>query len=193
MRTHRITNPNYEIYPEMEDKLHDHVDNLFRKYSKLLLLRIDFAYLRDLPEFAHQDIHGLCADMCLLENRLTDIRGIAGYSWVAEYGTDHRYHAHCAIFINGQLRNKPWVVFEEIEREWKCITEKEGYAHRCTPQRHYKVRSEQITAHDNKAGVNDMKYILSYMAKVDQKPDGSILRVSQVPNNSNRGRPRRVF
>lgn len=106
MRTNRIANSNYETYPELEYKLHRHVDNLFIRYSKLILLRIDFAYRKHSPEFTRQDIHGLCADMVQLENRLADIRGIAGYVWVAEYGAEYLYHVHCAIFINAQLRNK---------------------------------------------------------------------------------------
>ncbi|MDP9564997.1 UNVERIFIED_ORG: hypothetical protein J2806_000630 [Kosakonia oryzae] len=191
MRTNRITNPNHPIYPELESKLHCHVDELFIKYSKLILLRIDFAYLKYSPEFTQQDIHGLCADMAQLDNRLTEINGIAGYAWVAEYGVDHRYHSHCAIFINAQLRNKAWPVFQEIEEQWKNITDNEGYAHRCTPQPHYKVRSEEMIRHDNQTGIDAMKYILSYMAKIEQKPDGVHCRFSTIPGRSRIGRPRK--
>jgi len=190
MSTHRITNPNYPTYPELESQLHRHVDNLFRRYSKLILLRVDFAYLSHLSEFTQQDVHGLCADMVQLETRLDDINGIAGYNWVAEYGTGHRYHAHSAIFINGQQRTKAWPIFLEIEKHWRSITEDEGYAHRCPPQRHYKVRSEEMTEHDDESGVNAMKYILSYMAKTEQKPDGVLSRFSTIPDKSRRGRPR---
>ena len=191
MREQCITNPNYPTYPELESQLHHHVDELFIIYSKLILLRTDFAYRKHSPEFTHQDIHGLCADMVQLENRLLDIRGIAGYAWVAEYGVDHRYHAHCAIFINAQLRNKAWPVFLEIEEQWKSITDNEGYAHRCTPQPYYKVRSEEMTGYDNETGVNAMKYILSYMAKTEQKPDGIHSRFSTIPTRSRSGRPRK--
>jgi hypothetical protein len=191
MRAHRITNPNHPTDPELESQLHRHVDNLFRRYSKLILLRIDFAYLSHFSEFIHQDVHGLCADMVKLETRLADIYGIAGYAWVAEYGTGHRYHVHCAIFINGQLRNKAWPIFLEIEEQWKSATKNEGYAHRCTPQRHYRVRSEEMTEHDNERGVKAMKYILSYMAKTEQKPDGVHSRFSSIPERSRRGRPRK--
>lgn len=190
MRTHNITNPNHPTYPELESQLHRHVDNLFNKYSKLILLRIDFAYLKHTFEFIHQDVHGLCADMVFLESQLTEINGVAGFSWVAEYGADHRHHAHCAIFINAQLRNKAWPVFLEIEKRWMSITEKEGYAHRCTPQRHYKFRSEEMTDYDHEAGVNAIKYILSYMAKTEQKPDGINAGFSDISEKSRRGRPR---
>ncbi|MDU4353933.1 inovirus-type Gp2 protein [Phytobacter diazotrophicus] len=191
MRTNRIANSNYQTYPELEYKLHRHVDNLFIRYSKLILLRIDFAYRKHSPEFTRQDIHGLCADMVQLENRLADIRGIAGYVWVAEYGAEHLYHVHCAIFINAQLRNKAWPVFQEIEEQWKNITDNEGYAHRCTPQPHYKVRSEEMIRHDNKTGIDAMKYILSYMAKIEQKPDGVHCRFSTISGRSRIGRPRK--
>lgn len=191
MSTHRTTNPNHPTYPELESHLHHHVDDLFRRYSKLILLRIDFAYLSHSSEFILQDVHGLCADMVQLESRLADINGIAGYTWVAEYGTNHRHHAHCAIFINGQLRNKTRPIFLEIEKQWKSVTKNEGYAHRCTPQRHYRVRSEELTEYDNGMGVKAMKYILSYMAKTEQKPDGVHSRCSSIPDRSRRGRPRK--
>ncbi|MCL5501872.1 hypothetical protein M5Y49_24740 [Escherichia coli] len=191
MRTNRITNSNYLTYPELEGQLHDHVDSLFSRYSKLILLRTDFVYRKHSPEFTQQDIHGLCADMVQLEHRLAGINGIAGYAWVAEYGADHRYHAHCAIFINAQLRNKAWPVFQEIVAHWESLTKKEGYAHRCAPQSHYKVRSEEMIRHDNKTGVDAMKYILSYMAKIEQKPDGIHCRFSTIPGRSRGGRPRK--
>ncbi|QLY53832.1 inovirus-type Gp2 protein [Citrobacter freundii] len=191
MSTHCITNPNHPTYPELESQLHRHVDNLFRRYSKLILLRIDFAYLSYLSEFIHQDVHGLCADMVQLETRLADINGIAGYTWVAEYGTDHRYHAHCAIFINAQIRNKAWPVFMEIKKQWEGITEEEGYAHRCAPQNHYEVRCEEVTRYYEEDGINAMKYILSYMAKEAQKPDGINARVSYIADEIRTGRRRK--
>jgi len=191
MRTNCITNSNYLTYPELESKLRRHVDNLFMRYSKLILLRIDFAYLKHSPEFTQQDIHGLCADMAQLDNWLTEKNSIAGYAWVAEYGLYHRYHSHCAIFINAQLRNKAWPVFLEIEAQWKSITDNEGYAHRCAPQPHYKVRSEAMTEYNDDIGTNAMKYILSYMAKTAQKPDGIHYRFSTIPARSRSGRPRK--
>jgi len=191
MREQCITNPNYPTYPELESKLHRHVDELFIRYSKLILLRTDFAYRKHSPEFTHQDIHGLCADMVQLEHRLAGINGIAGYAWVAEYGADHRYHAHCAIFINAQLRNKAWPVFQEIVAHWESLTKNEGYAHRCAPQPHYKVRSEEMTEYNDDVGINAMKYILSYLAKTAQKPDGIHCRFSAIPARSRSGRPRK--
>ena len=191
MRTNCITNSNYSTCPELEGQLHDHVDSLFSRYSKLILLRIDFAYLKESAAFTHQDIHGLCADMVQLEHRLAGINGIAGYAWVAEYGADHRYHAHCAIFINAQLRNKAWPVFQEIVAHWESLTKNEGYAHRCAPQPHYKVRSEEMTEYNDDVGINAMKYILSYMAKTVQKPDGIHCRFSAIPARSRSGRPRK--
>lgn len=172
MKSIPVTNSNHPTFPHLEISLHRHVDSLFKKYSRLILLRIDLAYLSHSPAFTHQDVHGLCADMVQLENALKYIHGIAGYIWVAEYGDNHRHHVHSAIFINAQLRNKAWPVFREIAERWKCITDSEGYAHRCMPRRHYKVRGEEMTEYNDDEGINAMKYILSYLAKTAQKPDG---------------------
>ncbi|HII3142847.1 TPA: rolling circle replication-associated protein [Citrobacter braakii] len=190
MKSIPVTNANHPTSPHLESCLHQHVDNLFNKFSKLILLRIDFAYLSYSPEFTQQDIHGLCADMVQLENALKDIHGIAGYLWVTEYGDNHRHHVHSAIFINAQLRNKAWPVFQEIAECWHRITDAEGYAHRCTPQRHYKVRGEEVTEYNDNEGINAMKYILSYLAKTEQKPDGINIRFSTIPDRTRRGRPR---
>lgn len=190
MKNRPATNSNHPTYPHLENCLHQHVDNLFNKYSKLILLRIDFAYLSHSPAFTHQDVHGLCADMVQMDSELKRIHGIAGYAWVAEYGECHRYHVHGAIFINAQLRNKAWPVFQEIAEFWQRITDAEGYAHRCTPRQHYKVRGEEVTEYDDKAGINAMKYILSYMAKTEQKPDGINAIFSVIPERSRRGRRR---
>lgn len=190
MGTTRVTNHRYRTYTELEDRLHNHVDNLFNTYSKLLLLRVDLSYRKYSTVFNEQDIHGLCADMSQLEYAMKNLTGIAGYSWAAEYGEDHRHHVHVAIFINGQKRNKPWALFKEIRNLWDEVTLGEGNAYRCVPNVFYENKSEKVITWDNRKGRDEMKYIISYMAKCEQKPYGDISRISTVAESTRRGRSR---
>ncbi len=92
----------------LQYELLNHQDDLFEYYSKLLMLRIDFAYRKDSESFKYADIHQITSDMTLLIEQVKDISSIVGFAWVLEYGEQHRLHIHAAFYINGQRHQKVW-------------------------------------------------------------------------------------
>ncbi|HGN1704581.1 TPA: hypothetical protein ACKRTE_000385 [Providencia rettgeri] len=176
----------------LQRKLFNHQDGLFECYSKLMMLRIDFAYRKESESFEYADIHQITSEMTLLIEQVKDISGIVGFAWVLEYGEQHRLHIHAAFYINGQRHQYIWPFWEGIRDLWEAMTNGEGYAHRCEPKSHYRVRGEQTISHDDDKGRHGMKHILSYLGKENQRTERRVYQVSDIPEAKQRGRRRSI-
>ncbi|SUB31425.1 Protein of uncharacterised function (DUF3296) [Yersinia pseudotuberculosis] len=190
MKNSLSTNLHYDINRKLLNNVNEYVDKLFEQYSKLLMLRVDLAYLKNSIEFKYQDTRGMSADVVQLLNNIQGVKGIVGHVWVMENTENHGLHIHMAIFFNGQIRNRVWTAFQEINYFWERVTKGNGYAHRCEPKKHYRVKGEQVINYHDKKGIVGMKYILSYLAKMSQKELGLIYRLSHVAEKPIRGRKR---
>ncbi len=193
MGYHDITDINlsYIQHRTLQRKLRHHQDQLFERYSKLLMLRMDFSYLQDSDSHGEGDIHSTVADITLLIQRCGDINGLVGYVWVLEHTGQHGYHIHAAFYLNGQKHRRAWTVFEALRDTWEDVTWGEGHTYRCEPKEHYRVRGEWVTAYDDARGRRGMQYILSYLSKQDQKTQGVICQLSDIPAPAVSGRRRR--
>jgi len=176
-------------YPLLNE-LFQHQDQLFERYSKLLMLRVDFAYRTDSDAFENADADERSAHMNRLTEQCHALKGLVGYAWVMEHAETHGFHIHAAFYINGQEHRKIWEFWEQIKDQWGKITEGQGYAHRCEPKPHYRVRGEWVVSFSDKQGRQGMQYILSYLAKQSQRTRYPIYQLSTVPAPSRRGRPR---
>ncbi|MBL5841196.1 YagK/YfjJ domain-containing protein [Enterobacter asburiae] len=194
MGYHDITDINlsYVQHRTLQRKLRHHQDQLFERYSKLLMLRVDFSYLQNSDSHGEGDIHSTVADITLLIQRSGDINGLVGYAWVLEHTGRHGHHVHAAFYLNGQKHRQVWTVFEALRDTWKDVTWGEGHAHRCEPKEHYRVRGEWLTAYDDLRGRRGMQYILSYLSKQAQKSLGVICQLSDIPATSVAGRRRKA-
>jgi len=184
------TNRNHVPDNTLQNVLFNHQNELFKRFSKLLMLRIDFAYRKNSESFKSADVNQLVADMVWLTEQSAYISGLVGYAWVLEYGEDHRYHIHAAFYINGQRHRKVWSFWEAIKALWEDITDEEGYAHRCEPKGHYRVRGERVVSFSDSRGREGMQYILSYLSKQAQKNRGVIYQLSDIPAAPAAGRRR---
>lgn len=184
-------NQRYIQNTHLKTRLFTHLDTLFEHHSKILMLRVDLAYRKDSKAFITQDEKEMAWQMILLTEQLTIHTDIIGFAWVMECSELHGIHIHAAFYLDGQRHRKIWNTWEAIKSLWMGITVGEGYAHRCEPKIHYRVRGEWVIRHDDNKGRGGMQYILSYLSKVDQKEGGLIYRVSDIPAKKQRGRPRR--
>lgn len=185
-------NLSYVQHAALNRKLRRHQDQLFERYSKLLMLRVDFSYLLDSDSHGQGDIHSTVADITLLIQRSGDINGLVGYAWVLEQTEQHGFHIHAAFYLNGQKHRQVWTVFEALRDTWKYVTWEEGHTHRCEPKEHYCVRGEWVTSYDDARGRRGMQYILSYLSKQEQKTLGVICQLSNIPAPRTAGRRRKA-
>lgn len=185
-------NRNHAPDNTLQNVLFDHQKELFDRFSKLLMLRIDFAYRKDSESFKSADVNQLVADMIWLTEQSAQISGLVGYAWVLEYGEEHSYHIHAAFYINGQRHRKVWSFWKAIGALWEDITDGEGYTHRCEPKSHYCVRGERVVSFSDGKGREGMEFILSYLGKQSQRTVHRIYRVSTVPAPVVIGRRRKL-
>jgi hypothetical protein len=191
--SHRTNNNlNYTHYRTLNRQLRHHLAKLFARYSKLIMLRVDFSYQLDSHSRDEGDIHSTVADMALLLQRSHGINGLVGHAWVLEYTEGHGMHIHASFYLNGQKHRKVWPVFEKLKDIWLEVTEGEGVAFRCAPQDYYKVQGEYVTSYNDLQGRKSMQYILSYLSKQDQKSQGVIYQVSDIPTAPLTGRRRKA-
>lgn len=188
---HTDTNLNYLQCRTLRRHLRHHQNNLFERYSKLLMLRVDFSYLNGSTLRTQADVYTLVGHITELTQRSTTISNMVGYAWVLEHTEGHGYHIHAAFYINGQKRRKAWPIFERLRELWAELTEGEGLAYHCAPQDYYKVQGEYVTAHDDYTSRQGMQYILSYLSKTDQKNGKAIGHWSKVPEPPRSGRRRK--
>ncbi|TKY80864.1 inovirus-type Gp2 protein [Pectobacterium polonicum] len=184
------TNVRYAHHRTLRRNIRNHLSRLFDRYSKLLMLRVDFSYLKKSDAHHYADTHSTVFDITQLLQQCPSLKGLVGYVWVLEYTEEHSFHIHAAFYLNGQKHRKVWAVFEDIRDIWANVTEGDGYAHRCEPKEHYRVKGEWVTSYDDDEGINRMLYILSYLSKQDQKTERIIYQVSEISQPTRRGRPR---
>ncbi|GKX39189.1 inovirus-type Gp2 protein [Pectobacterium versatile] len=184
------TNVRYAHHRTLRRNIRNHLSRLFDRYSKLLMLRVDFSYLKKSDSHHYADTHSTVFDITQLLEQCHSLKGLVGYVWVLEYTEEHSFHIHAAFYLNGQKHRKVWAVFEDIRDIWANVTEGDGYAHRCEPKEHYRVKGEWVTSYDDDEGINRMLYILSYLSKQDQKTERIIYQISEISQPTRRGRPR---
>jgi hypothetical protein len=183
-------NTNHQSDSVLQNQFQMHQEALFSRYSKLLMLRIDFAYRRDSDAFLDADENELAAQMTYLLAQCADIPGLVGHVWVMEYTERHRFHVHAAFYIDGQRYRKAWPFWEQIQSRWDDITKGDGYSHRCEPKSFYRAKGEWVVAASDTQGRKGMQYILSYLAKLSQCTERPVYWLSFVPAPVLRGRPR---
>ncbi|WP_256140704.1 YagK/YfjJ domain-containing protein [Escherichia coli] len=112
------------------------------------------------------------------------------YYWVMEYTVKKGLHIHLLGYLNGQYHQNPYQLSRLMGDVWERATEGDGYHHLCRAKENYPVRIDQVIHYADTAAMNDLRYAISYLAKVKQKEHGAIVGRSTVPEKSNRGRPR---
>lgn len=182
------TNGKYQMNHQILNDLGEHFYRLLTKYSKIVPLRIDFGYLRtDL--YRHPDDW----DMYRLTEELMRDGKIVGYSWVMEYSSRKKFHFHVMFYLDGQSFKSSYRIARYIGERWIAKTEGEGTYHISNKKSYHQVSGTKMIRHNDRERQREIEYILSYMAKADQKEEFEelIYGISIVPPNSGRGRPRK--
>lgn len=184
------TNGKYQMNNQILPELVQHFYRLLTKYSKVIPLRMDFGYRRtDLYRYPDD------WDMYRLAEELMRDGKIVGYSWVMEYSPRKRLHFHAMFYLDGQSFKSSYRIARYIGERWVAKTEGEGTFHISNRKSYHQVSGTKIIHHNDRERQREIEYILSYMAKADQKEEFEelIYGTSIVSPNSGRGRPRKSY
>ncbi|AVS07834.1 inovirus-type Gp2 protein [Escherichia coli] len=181
-----------EFIPELQKALHRQQSDLFKYYSKVLMIRTDFHWYENSDRYRYGDEHQFSRDMSILMLRLSECSGVIGYAWVLEESLSGKLHAHAAIYVNGQQHCKKWGFQSVMENLWREITDREGYGYHCPDKSDYRCSIRRPILWDNAKGRKAMRYVVDYLAKGEQKPFDPIYHISRLPDIDPKpiGRPR---
>ncbi len=153
-----------------------YADSLFEKYARLLVIRLDVFYQKQLA--AAPDVHAVVADLNrLLNNRRSNtlFYAMCGYIAKIEYGIEKGIHIHLIYFFDGSKRNNSSHVHlaQEIGEYWvSTITKGCGAYWNCNAEASaYESRGRRgigiVNHYDEKARAN-LSYVIRYLCKTDQ-------------------------
>lgn len=150
-----------------------YVEKIFRKHSKVLVLRIDFSY-------RHEDAKGVTPKMAkrdllhFLHNRRGKpnlFKDCLGYIWKLEHGPEKGYHFHLIFFYNGStvMNDAYWA--HGIGNYWKSKTCKgRGLFYNCNAvkKKYRRLGIGMITRYDEAKRQILVEDVLGYLVKNDQ-------------------------
>lgn len=170
------------------------------KYSKLLVLRLDFAIAKKCRNLS-EDLN-LIRKMFkkFLKSRFSIHQRPIGYIWKLEYGVDKGYHYHTIFFLDGNKHQKDEIIADQFGKEWVQLTEAKGSYYSCNGSKErYKYLAIGMLHHDDEKAHSALEsLVIKYFTKDKQHafiPSGSRLKTfgtSQMPASKRKsGRPRR--
>jgi len=186
------TNSNNTLDEKLFSKLTDHMQSIRDRYSDIIPLRMDFAYKKSSQRFHERYYDHWDMDMYRLAERVIRTGDVLGYAWVMEFTHTHGLHFHAVFYLDGQRKRNSYYSARAIAEEWQCITQNTGTFRNCQKETYHKVSGGRSLHHLDHTGYRDLAFILSYMAKEEQKDtlDTKICWTSDVPTRTRRGRPR---
>jgi hypothetical protein len=159
-----------------KEKLHALVDALFRRYSKVLVVRVDLTY--KLPDARPIERHNLTHSdvrrdfQALLKDLRAKIfkKNFITYAWKLEYGPRTGYHYHVVLFFNGSNVMRDVDIASQIDEHWsKRVTEGAGGCYNCNARKDkYPLNGIGMVDHRDTEKINVLKrYVLGYLHDVD--------------------------
>ncbi|EIV6183741.1 hypothetical protein ACM26E_24355 [Kluyvera cryocrescens] len=170
--------------------INHHIDLLVNRYSCLYALRFDLNYRRDSYRYKNSTPRTLEYEIRVLMAELEKHPAIVGYYCVMEWTEDHGFHVHAVIWLDGHITQKPFFYAEEASAVWRDITQGEGHLHRCEKKDSYMADISIPVKYNDAKSINNIRYILSYLAKENQKEGLGWHYCNEVPERPSVGRPR---
>lgn len=191
-----------------------YIDSLFKKTSRLLVLRVDFGIHFDQSvslddrksnsEFHKNQVHEIRSFMNKYLNNIRKNRKFShlkGYIWKLEYGFLKGCHYHCIFFFDGSKVIKDAYLASLMGDYWKEITNDKGYYFNCNKDKlnKYKCVGVGMINHYDEALISNLiNKVLMYLVKKDQyisyKGNGKVRCMGHggkpKPSNFKSGRPR---
>lgn len=192
------------------------INQYFATFSKLLVIRVDFAFtpsVENLSNFCPNELqHPFHSEMTLqslkeqikrlLDNRRHNkiLKLIKGYILKFEHGLKKGFHVHAMFFMDGNLHQKDSYFAHEITKYWKKLTDGKGCTYNCHMAKDkYKTLCIGIIDYTDTAKRKALDDCVNYFCKKEQhfmfSKMGQIyktLQKSEAPEKcSNAGRPRK--
>ncbi|ATM96793.1 Protein of uncharacterised function (DUF3296) [Yersinia frederiksenii] len=148
----------------------NYIDNLFDRYAKLLVVRVDLSYQRAANKqitatLARQHRERLFRNM--KSNRLFE--HAVGYIWKLEFGEYKGFHYHMIFFFDGAKVREDVTLARLIGEYWRdSITEGTGLYFNCNARKaDYRINGIGLVSHADNAMREGLRRAVTYLTKVD--------------------------
>lgn len=171
-----------------------YIESLFEYRSRLLVLRIDFSYKKDVGGFFTTSegerisfTNGI-KNKALLEKWSIEVReqrnqllknlkkkyknDLVGYVWKLEYGADKAFHYHMIFFLDESNHRQDIKIAESIGEMWKQqITQEKGIYWNCNATKKHYEKNNRVATGKIKHDDHELRENLNIMASYLTKPD----------------------
>lgn len=145
------------------------INKLISKFSKLLVLRIDFSIDRKFNITLELMKTYMSIFLKKLHTPNDKVPPIAGYIWKLEYGIQKGYHYHFIFFMDGNIHKQETYFVGQLIKLWKDITLNKGYYYSCNHNKgSYRKLAIGTLVHDDQEKINALYMVVDYITKVDQ-------------------------
>ncbi|HDR2712686.1 inovirus-type Gp2 protein [Enterobacter asburiae] len=183
--------PRYTMDWYLLSNINHHIDMMIKRYSCLYALRIDLFYRKDTYRYISSNIQSMEGEIRSLMAEMNKSPAVVGYFCVMEWTADHGFHIHAVLWLDGHITQKPFVWAEKANAAWAWITQGEGHLYRCEKKEAYAADVSIPVRYNDAASIANIRYILSYLAKENQKEGLCWHYCNEVPERPSAGRPRR--
>lgn len=171
IRDHRASEKNNK------QELANRMENVSDRYSKILVVRVDLFYFKDIQHLIGIDDFYRHVDELreYINSGDTVFRDLEESAWALEQGRDKGYHCHLLLVYNGHKRqsgiDKAWRVGEL----WYRITEKNGHYFNCHDSKHLSKFERNGTLgigmiyRDNAEQVKNMLNTVTYLVRPEKE------------------------
>ena len=145
------------------------IQKLIFKFSKLLVIRIDFSIYRKFEITLELMKTYLSIFLKKLHTPNDKVPSIVGYIWKLEYGIQKGYHYHFIFFMDGNIHKQETFFVDQLAKLWKEITLNKGTYHSCNHNKgSYRTLAIGTLVHDDQEKINALYMVVDYITKVDQ-------------------------
>ncbi|EPQ7466261.1 MULTISPECIES: hypothetical protein [Enterobacteriaceae] len=184
--------PRYTMDWYLLSNINYHIDMMVNRYSCLYSLRFDLCYRRDSYRYMNSTPRTLECEVRVLMAEMEKLPAVVGYFCVMEWTQDHGFHVHAVLWLDGHITQKPFVWAEKASAIWQKITQGEGHLYRCERKESYVADISIPVRYNDAASIGNIRYILSYLAKAEQKEGLCWHYCNEVPARPSAGRPRQT-
>ena len=176
------------------------IRKLIHKFSKLLVIRIDFSINRKFKITLELLKTYLSIFLKKLHTPNDNVPPIVGYIWKLEYGLQKGYHYHFIFFMDGNIHRTDDFLAYKLAKLWESVTQNKGAFYNCNQNKaSYKKLAIGILVYNDQEKIDTLYEVVDYITKTSQ----FIIEKSQVEKRtfgystrnlekSNAGRPRKI-
>lgn len=148
-----------------------YINDIFNTTSKVLVLRIDFEYDKEIAKSVTIKQAKKDRDRYLNNMRNNELfKTVVGYIWKLEDGEQRGLHYHFIFFLDGSLSHKDSYLAEEFGKYWaETVTKSRGFYYNCN--RHpmnYKKACIGMIEHTDEIKRKNLMIVIKYLTKIDQ-------------------------